>query len=187
MLYWTPGEVHLDGVIGPGHVTTIIGEDGWRFLPRDYGLSCVVAGFEPLDILQCVVTLIELAESGQPGVRNVYSRSVTAGGNQVALDLMDRVFRVESADWRGMGVVPNSGLVFRGEYARFDASQAFPVTVPPPVEHKGCRCGEVLRGVLKPTDCPLFGVVCDPAHPVGPCMVSAEGACAAYHQYREDI
>jgi len=180
------GEVHLDGIIGPGHVTTIIGEAGWGFLPRDYGLSCAVSGFEPLDMLQAIAALIELAVGGQPGVRNVYGRSVTMHGNPVALDMMYRVFRIEAADWRGMGVVPGSGLGFRDEYARFDAMRAFPVEVPTPVEHTGCRCGEVLRGVLLPTDCPLFGKVCDPAHPVGPCMVSAEGACAAHYQYRAE-
>ena len=179
------GEVRLNGIIGPGHVTTIIGEDAWRFLPEEYGLSCAVSGFEPLDMLQAIATLVEMAESGQPGVRNVYSRSVTAGGNRVALDMMYRVFQVEAADWRGLGVVPDSGLGFRSEYARFDAAHAFSVEVEPPIEHTGCRCGDVLRGVLLPTDCSLFARVCDPAHPIGPCMVSAEGACAAYYQYRE--
>lgn len=181
------GEVHLDGIIGPGHVTTIIGEESWRFLPRYYGLSCAVSGFEPLDILQAIAALVELAESGQPSVRNVYSRSVTAHGNRVALDLMYRVFQVESADWRGLGIVPDSGLAFRDEYARFDAARAFPVEVEPPVEHTGCRCGDVLRGALLPTECPLFATACDPGRPIGPCMVSAEGACAAYFHYREEL
>ena len=180
------GEVHLDGIIGPGHVTTIIGEAAWEFLPRDYGLSCAVSGFEPLDMLQAIAALIELASGGEPAVRNVYGRSVTHSGNAVALEMMYRVFQVEAADWRGMGVVPDSGLGFRDEFARFDAAQVFPLDIPPSIEHSGCRCGEVLRGVLLPTGCPLFGRICDPAHPVGPCMVSAEGACAAYYQYRED-
>lgn len=180
------GEVRLNGVIGPGHVTTIIGEDAWRFLPEEYNLSCAVSGFEPLDMLHAIVALVEMAASGKPDVRNVYSRSVTSAGNRVALDIMYRVFQVGAADWRGLGVVSNSGLAFRDEYARFDAARAFPVEVEPPVEHTGCGCGEVLRGVLLPTDCPLFARICDPAHPIGPCMVSAEGACAAYYQYRED-
>jgi hydrogenase expression/formation protein HypD len=180
------GEVHLDGIIGPGHVTTIIGEEAWRFLPQDYGLSCAVSGFEPLDVLQAIAVLIELAENRRPSVHNVYSRGVTARGNQVALDLMYKVFRVESADWRGMGVLPGSGLIIRDEYARFDAARVFPVQVESPVEHAGCRCGDVLRGALLPTECPLFGTVCDPGHPVGPCMVSAEGACAAYFRFREE-
>jgi len=180
------GEVRLDGVLGPGHVTTIIGEEAWRFLPEEYGLSCAISGFEPLDILQAIAALVEMTANGQPAVRNVYSRSVAAQGNSVALDMMYRVFQVEAADWRGLGVVPNSGLGFRDEYARFDASRVFSLKIAPPLEHRGCRCGDVLRGVLVPTECPLFGTICDPAHPVGPCMVSAEGACAAYYQYREE-
>jgi hydrogenase expression/formation protein HypD len=181
------GEIRLDGIIGPGHVTTIIGEEAWRFLPGDYGLSCAVSGFEPLDMLQAIAALVELTESGQPGVRNVYSRGVTAHGNRVALDLMYRVFQVESADWRGLGIVPGSGLAFRDEYERFDAARTFPVEVEPPVEHTGCRCGDVLRGALLPTECPLFATACDPGRPIGPCMVSAEGACAAYFHYREEL
>ena len=181
------GEVYLDGIIGPGHVTTIIGETGWAFLPRDYGLSCAISGFEPLDMLQAIAALSELATGDGPGVRNVYGRSVTLNGNPVALEMMHRVFHIEAADWRGMGTVPDSGLGFRDEYSRFDAVRAFEINVPPPVEHTGCRCGEVLRGVLLPTDCPLFARVCDPGHPVGPCMVSAEGACAAYYQYRDGL
>jgi len=100
---------------------------------------------------------------------------------------MNRVFQIEQADWRGLGLVPNSGLLFRAEYARFDAARAFQVAPGPTVEHKGCRCGDVLRGVLIPPECPLFSRLCDPVHPLGPCMVSAEGACAAYYQYREEL
>jgi hydrogenase expression/formation protein HypD len=178
------GEVHLDGIIGPGHVTTIIGQDAWDFLPQQYGLSCAISGFEPVDILRAVAELVDSAESGQPDVRNVYSRSVTHQGNRVAMELLGRVFQVGPADWRGMGVVPDSGLAFSDEFSRFDAARAFPVVVQPPVEHKGCRCGAVLRGVIRPPECPLFGTACTPARPIGPCMVSAEGACAAYYQYQ---
>jgi hydrogenase expression/formation protein HypD len=179
------GELRLDGIIGPGHVTTIIGENAWQFLPEEYGLPCAISGFEPLDILQAIARLVEMAANGQPAVPHVYARSVTAGGNQTALNMMYRVFQVEAADWRGLGVVPNSGLGFRDEYARFDAGRAFSFEVAAPLEHKGCRCGDVLRGVIVPTQCPLFAKTCNPARPVGPCMVSAEGACAAYYQYRE--
>jgi hydrogenase expression/formation protein HypD len=180
------GEVHLDGIIGPGHVTTIIGQDAWNFLPEEYGLSCAISGFEPLDMLQAIGDLVELVASAQPAVRNPYSRSVAGRGNPVAVEIMCRVFQVADADWRGLGVVPNSGLVFRDEFARFDAARAFDVAVRPSAEPKGCRCGEVLRGVMRPTECPLFARACDPSHPVGPCMVSAEGACAAYYLYREE-
>ncbi len=179
------GELRLDGIIGPGHVTTIIGENAWQFLPEEYGLPCAISGFEPLDILQAIARLVEMAANGQPAVHNVYARSVTAEGNQTALNMMYRVFQVEAADWRGLGVVPNSGLGFRDEYARFDAGRAFSLEVAAPLEHKGCRCGDVLRGAIVPTQCPLFAKTCNPTRPVGPCMVSAEGACAAYYQYWE--
>jgi len=177
------GEVNLSGIIGPGHVTTVIGSEAWEFLPQDYGVPCAVAGFEPLDILRAVAALVEMAEDGRPAVVNAYSRSVRPEGNRNALEVMYRVFEVSEADWRGLGRVPASGLALRPEYARFDAALAFPVDPGPTREHKGCRCGDVLRGVAEPTDCPLFRRVCTPVHPVGPCMVSAEGACAAWYQY----
>jgi len=177
------GEVNLSGIIGPGHVTTVIGSEAWEFLPRDYGVPCAVAGFEPLDILRAVAALVEMAEDGRPAVVNAYSRSVRPEGNRTALDVMYRVFEVSEADWRGLGRVPASGLALRPEYARFDAALAFPVDPGPTREHKGCRCGDVLRGAAEPPDCPLFRRLCTPAHPIGACMVSAEGACAAWYRY----
>jgi hydrogenase expression/formation protein HypD len=177
------GEVRLSGIIGPGHVTTIVGSAAWEFLPQEYGVPCAIAGFEPLDILQAVRALVEMVESGQPAVVNAYSRSVHPEGNRTALDVMNRVFAVSEADWRGLGRVPASGLALRPEYARFDAALAFPVDPGPTREHRDCRCGDVLRGVLEPAECPLFRSVCTPVNPVGPCMVSAEGACAAWYQY----
>jgi len=177
------GEVRLSGVIGPGHVTVIIGSDAWEFLPRDYSISCAVAGFEPLDILRAVAALVEMVEDNRPAVVNAYSRSVRPEGNRTAVGLMQRVFEVGEADWRGLGRVPASGLALRPEYASFDAALAFPVDPGPTREHKGCRCGDVLRGIVEPPDCPLFRRVCTPARPVGPCMVSAEGACAAWYRY----
>jgi hydrogenase expression/formation protein HypD len=179
------GEVRLSGVIGPGHVTTIIGSDSWRFLPQDYGIPCAIAGFEPLDILQAVYFLVDMAERGIPAVHNAYGRSVSAEGNRVARQMMQRVFRVDAAQWRGLGAVPSSGLLLRDQYAAFDAARLFPVDVPPTSELKGCRCGEILRGITTPPQCPLFAQVCTPANPIGPCMVSGEGACAAYMQYGE--
>ncbi|HUX77169.1 MAG TPA: hydrogenase formation protein HypD [Anaerolineae bacterium] len=179
------GEVRLAGIIGPGHVTTVIGSRAWEFLPRDYGVPCAVAGFEPLDILRAVAAMVEMAESGQPGVVNAYSRGVRPEGNRTALGIMRRVFEVGEAEWRGLGRVPASGLALRPEYARFDAARAFPVDPGPAREHAGCRCGDVLRGVVEPPDCPLFRRACTPAQPIGPCMVSAEGACAAWYRYGE--
>jgi hydrogenase expression/formation protein HypD len=177
------GEVTLDGIIGPGHVTTIIGSDAWRFLPGDYGISCAVAGFEPLDILRAVLALVEMVEESRPDVNNAYARSVRPEGNVAAQRVLEQVFEITGAEWRGLGTVPASGLRLQETYARFDAARAFPVEVTPAREPPGCRCGEVLRGVLLPTECGLFGKVCAPKNPIGPCMVSAEGACAAYYQY----
>jgi hydrogenase expression/formation protein HypD len=177
------GEVALDGIIGPGHVTTVIGSGAWRFLPDDYRIPVAIAGFEPLDILRAVLSLVEMAEEDQPGVANTYARSVCPEGNTAARQALEQVFEVTDAEWRGFGTVPASALRPREAYARFDAAQRFPVEVAPTREPPGCRCGEILRGVLIPTECPLFAKACTPQRPIGPCMVSAEGACAAYHQY----
>jgi hydrogenase expression/formation protein HypD len=177
------GEVRLDGVLGPGHVTTIIGADAWRFLPEQYGISCAVAGFEPLDILSGVAALVDLHEAGKADVRNVYGRSVSSAGNRIAQKMMERVFEVSTADWRGFGPIPASGYALRGTYAHRDAARIFPVEVADVPEPKGCRCGEVLRGIIEPTECALYRTACSPRAPVGPCMVSSEGACAAYYQY----
>jgi hydrogenase expression/formation protein HypD len=177
------GEVQLDGVLGPGHVTTIIGADAWRFLPEQYGISCVVAGFEPLDILSGVAALVDLHEEGQTGVRNAYGRSVSSEGNRIAQQMMERVFEVSTAEWRGFGPIPASGYRLRDAYAARDAARLFPVEIADVREPKGCRCGEVLRGVIEPTECALFRTACSPRTPVGACMVSSEGACAAYYQY----
>ncbi len=179
------GEVRLDGILGPGHVTTVIGARAWRFLPEEYGIGCAVAGFEPLDLLAAIAALVGMAEEGRAEVANAYGRSVREEGNPTAQEVMGRVFTVATADWRGFGPVPASGLALRPEFVHRDAALAFPVEVTPAPEPKGCRCGEVLRGVLEPTECPLFRRVCTPQTPVGPCMVSAEGACAAHYQYGE--
>jgi hydrogenase expression/formation protein HypD len=183
------GEVRLNGVIGPGHVTTVIGADAWQFLPQEYGVPCVVAGFEPLDILSAVAGLVRMNEQERPAVGNAYGRSVKAEGNRTALAIMDRVFEIDVADWRGFGPIPASGLALRAEYAHRDAARIFADPIrhalgeQAPSEAKGCRCGEVLRGVLEPPECPLFRRACSPRTPVGPCMVSSEGACAAYYRY----
>jgi hydrogenase expression/formation protein HypD len=181
------GEVNLDGVIGPGHVTAIVGSEAWNFLPQDYAIPCAVAGFEPLDLLRAILALVRMVEREEPGVVNAYRRGVQAAGNTAAQEALARVFAVDDAEWRGLGRVPASGLRLREPYARFDAARAFEVEVPPAREPPGCRCGDVLRGVLSPTECALFGRACTPQSPVGPCMVSAEGACAAYFQFGQPI
>ena len=179
-------EIKLDGIVCPGHVSVIIGSRPYGFIPRDYGIACVVSGFEPLDILLSVAMLVEQIENGKPRVEIAYRRGVKPEGNRRALELMDNVFEVDGTNWRGIGIVPASGLKLRKEYERFNAERAFPVTLEPVREAKGCICGDILRGVRAPTDCKLFRKVCLPEHPVGPCMVSSEGACAAYYLYGAD-
>lgn len=177
------GELKLDGIICPGHVSVIIGSRPYAFIPRDYGVACVVSGFEPLDILMSVEMLVKQIETGKPKVEIAYRRGVNPQGNKIALELMDRVFEIGSADWRGIGVVPASGLNIRKRFECFDAEKAFSITLEPVREAKGCICGDILRGVKTPLDCRLFRKACTPEHPVGPCMVSSEGSCAAYNQY----
>jgi hydrogenase expression/formation protein HypD len=177
------GEVKLDGIICPGHVSAIIGSIPYQFLAEDYRIACAVSGFEPADILLAVDSLVEQIESGQPKVDNTYRRGVKAEGNLPALRLMEKVFETGDADWRGIGVVPGSGLKFNKPYERFDATKQFEIKVSPAKEPKGCICGAVLRGVSTPLECKLFRVTCTPERPVGPCMVSSEGSCATYYQY----
>lgn len=179
------GEVKLDGIVCPGHVSAVIGSYPYEFIPRGYGIACVVSGFEPLDILLCVDMLVAQIESGEPRVEIAYRRGVKPEGNKVALELMYKVFEVCDGNWRGIGVVPESGLRLREEYRHYDAEHAFQIAPGEPVEPKGCICGDILRGVKTPLDCKLFRAVCNPEHPVGPCMVSSEGSCAAYYQYGE--
>jgi hydrogenase expression/formation protein HypD len=177
------GESQLDGIIGPGHVTTVVGSGAWNFLPHEYGISCVVAGFEPLDVLRGIYALVDRFEAGQPGVDNVYSRSVRPDGNRAALEYIDRVYEVCAADWRGLGRIPDSGLRLREEFGYLDARAHFRVDPGPPEEPAGCICGDVVRGVATPPECPMYAVSCTPHTPVGPCMVSSEGTCAAYYRY----
>ena len=181
------GEVRLHGLICPGHVSAIIGSHPWEFIARDYGIPCVVSGFEPLDILQCVAMLVAQVEKGRSEVEIAYRRGVRPEGNQEALKLMERVFEPGPAAWRGIGEVPDSGLKIRTEYQHFDAELAFDIDPGLPYEPEGCICGDILRGVKTPADCPLFGKACTPQYPVGPCMVSSEGSCAAYYNYGEGL
>jgi hydrogenase expression/formation protein HypD len=181
------GEVHLSGILGPGHVTTVIGTDAWRFLPERYGLPIAVAGFEPVDILRGISMLVSQAEKREPRVDNAYSRGVVSHGNPRALKILNQVFEVCDREWRGLGIIPQSGLHLREEFERHDASKAFQVFVSPSSDPSGCKCGEVLRGIVSPPGCPLFRRVCNPENPVGPCMVSAEGACVAYYRFGEPL
>jgi hydrogenase expression/formation protein HypD len=175
------GETPIGGFLLPGHVSVITGTACYEFLARDYGVAGVVAGFEPHDVLRALLRLVRQAA---PAIEIEYRRAVRPQGNVVAQRLMDQVFEPSDADWRGLGVIPGSGLTLRREYADADAAVRFPVRLEPPLEPAGCRCGEVLRGVTDPADCALFGARCTPEDPVGACMVSSEGACAARFRYR---
>ncbi len=179
------GEVRLDGIICPGHVSSIIGSRPYQFIPDDYNIACVISGFEPLDILLCVDMLVSQIETGQPKVEIAYRRGVKPEGNLPAIRLMETVFETGDANWRGLGPVPGSGLRLRAKYERFDAEKTFDIQPGPAQEPKGCQCGSILRGISTPLDCKLFRNTCTPEHPVGPCMVSAEGGCATYYQYKE--
>jgi hydrogenase expression/formation protein HypD len=177
------GEVELQGLVCPGHVSAVIGSHPWEFITKEYGIPCVISGFEPLDVLQCVEMLVEQVEKGESKVEIAYKRGVNPEGNQQALKLMERVFEPASARWRGIGEIAGSGLKIRDEYKRFDAEANFDIKTAPAIEHKGCICGEILRGVKTPADCRLFAKACTPENPIGPCMVSAEGSCSAYYLY----
>ncbi len=177
------GEVRLNGLICPGHVSAITGSQAWVPFARDYGLSCVVSGFEPLDVLQTVLMLVRQVEEGRSEVEIAYRRGVTFEGNAHARRILDEVFEPCDADWRGFGVIPGSGLKPGKRFERFDAAEVFDVDAGPVVEPVGCQCGAVLRGVVSPAECPLFRTVCTPETPVGPCMVSSEGSCSTWYQY----
>ncbi len=176
-------EVHIDGFLMPGHVSAIIGSQAYEFIAREFGIPCVVGGFEPLDILQALDMLLTQIAAGQAKVEIAYTRAVRPQGNPAALRIMAEAFAPVDAAWRGIGVIPGSGLALRTELGSFDALRRFPLDLPEPRENKRCRCGEVLRGVLRPPQCPLFGKSCTPENPVGPCMVSFEGTCSAWFQY----
>ena len=179
------GEVKINGIICPGHVSAVIGSKPYQFIADEYHIACAVSGFEPVDILLAVDRLVEQIESGKPDVEIAYRRGVKEEGNLPALRLMDNVFEAGDADWRGIGVVRGSGLNVREKYARFDAEKKFTIKTGQSKEPKGCICGAVLRGISTPLECKLFRVTCTPEHPVGPCMVSSEGSCATYYQYGE--
>lgn len=179
------GDTNLDGIIGPGHVSAVTGSDAWQFVPEEYGIGVAVSGFEPLDMLQAIASLIEMAVEQRPRVENCYGRGVDAHGNAAAQTLLKRCFAPSDAEWRGLGALEESGLALITDLQHRDVRALYPLDVDRAPEPPGCRCGDVLRGVLLPTACPLFGRRCTPRDPVGPCMVSAEGSCAAYYRYAE--
>ncbi len=177
--------VKIDGFMCPGHVSVITGAQLYRFICEEYRIPCVVSGFEPWDMLKTIAMLLAQVAEGRAEVEVEYSRSVSEQGNQAAQRLMDEVFEECDVSWRGIGTIPRSGLQLRPQYAAFDAAHRLGMRFSEARVHPGCRCGDVLRGVLTPPACQLFGTACTPLHPFGPCMVSAEGTCAAYFKYEK--
>lgn len=177
------GDVQVDGFLCPGHVSVILGYGAYDEIVRDYGRPCVVAGFDPGQIVTAIERILEQIVEGKPAAESVYP-SVKRQGNATALAVLDQVFEVTDAAWRAIGVIPASGWSLRPEFADFDAARRFELPAMESYEMPGCRCGDVLRGVSTPRQCPLFGRRCTPRDPVGPCMVSSEGACAAAYKYQ---
>ena len=178
----TPG-LAVDAFLCPGHVTAIIGPDAYRTVADDFGIPCVVGGFEPADILQALIMLGRQLADGEAAVELQYTRGVRSGGNPAAVAMIEKVFQPSDADWRGLGAIPGSGLAIREEYAAHDAARRFKVDAGYSREPKDCQCGAILTGLKTPAECGLFGKACTPDHPIGPCMVSSEGTCAAYFLY----
>jgi len=178
------GEVKIDGFICPPHVSAITGTDMYNFLATDYKKPCVVAGFEPTDILQGVLMLMNQVNQGDSKVENQYSRVVPREGNLKAKALMNEIYEPADTVWRGLGTIPKSGLKLRDKFNAYDAGSEFKIEIEKPKDNPACICGDVLAGRKEPTDCTLFGKACTPSNPQGACMVSAEGTCAAYFRYR---
>ncbi|HIJ80789.1 MAG TPA: hydrogenase formation protein HypD [Desulfuromonadales bacterium] len=176
-------DLNLKGYLCPAHVSTIIGGGAYRSLAEKYRIPCVVTGFEPADVLQGIEMLLGQVLRGESRVEIQYSRAVSWDGNPKALAILEQLFEPCDAVWRGLGLLPGSGLAIRNRYAAFDAEKIFDFNLPAGVENPACRCGDVLKGKLSPFDCPLFATVCTPEAPVGACMVSSEGTCAAAYKY----
>jgi hydrogenase expression/formation protein HypD len=181
-LMTTPG-VSIDGFILPGHVSVITGVDAYRAVFETHKVPSVITGFEPIDILHAVLMLVRQNESGVPALENAYPRAVRESGNPKAREVMHQVFTVCDAVWRGIGLIKNSGMELKPDFKAFDAGDRFVLNLIDVAEPKGCACGEILMGLKTPESCALYKKVCTPMTPVGPCMVSSEGACAAYYNY----
>jgi len=176
--------IHVDGFIGPGHVSTVIGSRPFERFAHDYGYPVVITGFEPLDILQAIRQLIRQLNEGRADLENEYSRVVSHDGNQKAQALMAEVFELrDEFEWRGLGTLPHSALMLRDEFAEYDAEVRFAIAPESIPDHKACECAAVLRGAKRPEQCKVFATVCTPDNPLGSCMVSSEGACAAHYRY----
>lgn len=180
----TGNTVPLDGFVGPAHVSTVIGSKPYEPFADDYGKPVVIAGFEPLDVMQAILMLIRQVNEDRAVVENEFTRAVTRDGNLKAQHIVDEVFELrDTFEWRGLGSVPDSALKLRPEYVAFDAERKFDVDYLPVPDNKACECGAILRGEKRPQECKIFGTVCTPDNPIGSCMVSSEGACAAHYTY----
>ena len=178
--------IEVDGFILPGHVSVITGAAAFDFLASEYGLPSVVTGFSPVDVLRSLLDIVRQKTTGQSSITNLYGAAVSREGNATAQRLMNDLFEPADSEWRGLGTIPESGLVLRSEWSHLDASR-IDVVLPEPREPKGCRCGEILKGQIDPPECPLFGGACTPDSPVGACMVSSEGTCAAWYRYERPV
>jgi hydrogenase expression/formation protein HypD len=178
--------VSIDGYIAPGHVSTITGSGIYVEIPKKYNLGVVISGFEPVDILRSILMLVKQIESEKYSVENEYSRVVKDEGNAKALQMLDEVFELRDDWWRGLGILPKSGMKVRDKYKKYDAEVMVAVEVEATKEEKGCICGEILKGLKNPKDCKLFGKACNPNDPVGACMVSHEGACNAFYRFNRE-
>lgn len=181
------GDVPIDGFLCPGHVSIVIGAKAYQPIVDVYRRPCVVAGFEPENMLMGILHIAQQIQRGEARLENVYGVAVTHDGNTVAQAWLDRVFEPADTVWRAMGTIAESGLVLREPYARYDALNRFGLTVGPDYDPPGCRCGKVIQGKVEPIECSLFGKVCTPTRPVGPCMVSSEGTCAAWYKYGRTV
>ncbi|UCD74859.1 MAG: hydrogenase formation protein HypD [Phycisphaerales bacterium] len=179
-------EINIDGFLCPGHVSVIIGAEAYREVVEQYGKGCVIAGFEPLQIMDGVLHLAQQAAAGEPKLENLYPEVVSDEGNPRARALIEQVFVPGDAAWRALGVMKGSGLDLKPEYARFDAFRRFGISMGEDHDPPGCRCGEVITGRITPEQCGLFGSTCTPVYPIGPCMVSSEGSCQAWFKYRRN-
>ncbi|MCR5089432.1 MAG: hydrogenase formation protein HypD [Oscillospiraceae bacterium] len=178
-------DLAIQGFLCPGHVATIVGEEGFRFLETEYRMPGVIGGFEAEEILLALFLLLKQIRDGRPRIQNAYPRAVRSEGNPLAKRMLESCFEKKPAIWRGLGEIPASGFALKGELAELDAARRFQFSKKPAASENGCRCGSVITGKIAPQDCPLFGKVCTPEDPVGPCMVSSEGSCAAAYKYQD--
>ena len=178
-------EINIDGFILPGHVSTVIGQRQYEFIAKDFRMPAVITGFEVVDILEGIQLLLEMVKNNKPQIKIEYERSVVAEGNKIAQRIIFDVFEKDDVEWRGLGTIKQSGLKLRKEFKEFDVDNVIKVKLKPSKENPQCICGNVIKGLSQPLDCKLFARKCTPEKPVGPCMVSTEGTCAAYYKYGE--